>query len=214
MAVVPALPVVVTPYVSVVRSVVGAALSTVVALSPYVRNMLTLVLLAGCATNAPLALEPTASSGTSSLPVGPDISPTPGPAGTGNLVVYTATFVPTLEEGEYPEHTDYTVATVRDKVVRHVTNRTGSFDKRPATVTLIAGEYHVRAQWTSNDFAGERGPTRARGGLVIIPVIVGAGTTITIHLDGSPMPLGVALAPEPIRLPDGGVVGWRTLASR
>jgi hypothetical protein len=146
------------------------------------------VSLAGCAADAPLV----------ALPPGPvDSASVPSGAGMGDLVVYSATFAPTLEEGEYPAHTDYTVATAGDRIIERVMNRTGSFDKRPATVSLVSGQYHIRAQYS-------------RGGFVTIPVLIEAGKTVTIDLEGRARPGGS----EPIRLPDGSVVGWRTLVSR
>jgi hypothetical protein len=148
------------------------------------------VTLTGCATRAPLAILPPESYSASS---------SSGADGIGELVVYTATFAATLEEGEYPAHTDYIVGTASDRLIEHVTNRTGSFDKRPATVNLASGEYHVRAQYD-------------RGGFVIIPVAVRAGTTTTIHLDGLLMPAGTPA--DPIRLPNGSPVGWCTVSSR
>ena len=148
--------------------------------------------LTGCATRAPLAILPPESYSASS---------SSGAGGIGELVVYTATFAPTLEEGEYPAHTDYTVATASDRLIEHVTNRTGSFGERPATVSLASGEYHVRAQYE-------------RGGFVIIAVVVVAGTTTTIHLDGLPMPTGGTPVADPVRLPDGSRAGWWTVSSR
>jgi hypothetical protein len=125
-----------------------------------------------------------------------------GGGATGDLVVYSATFVPTLEEGEYPAHTDYTIATTADRVIEHVTNRTGSFDERPAKVNLAAGEYHIRAQYS-------------RGGFVIVPVLIVVGKTTIIDLDGRPMPVGQSaeVSADPVRLPGGRVVGWRTIGS-
>lgn len=143
--------------------------------------------LSGCTATAPLAIVPP--------PETSGASPTRDAGGTGELIVYSATFTPTLEEGEYPVHTDYTVATPGDEVIEHVTNRTGSFDKRPATVTLASGEYHIRAQCQ-------------RGGFIVIPVTIEAGKTVTLDLDGAP---SSDAAKDPIRLPDGTVAGWRTI---
>ena len=143
--------------------------------------------LSGCTVTAPLAIVPQLeNTGTSSAAEN---------AGNGDLVVYSATFAPTLEEGEYPAHTDYTVATPGDEVIEHVTNRTGSFDRRPATLSLASGEYHVRAQYQ-------------RGGFIVIPVTIEPGKTIILDLDGT-SPSGDAS--DPIRLPDGTVAGWRSI---
>jgi hypothetical protein len=119
----------------------------------------------------------------------------PESAAAGTLVVYSATYASTLEESEYPAHTDYTVATPSDTVLERVSNRTGSFDKRPAPVNLPPGEYHVRAQYN-------------RGGFVTIPVVIETGKITTLSLDGSPMPTDDSPAPVPLYGPGGVVVGW------
>lgn len=142
--------------------------------------MVTLVQV-GCAT--PVASLP--ASAASGWPMGPP----------GTLVVYSATYPSTLEESEYPAHTDYTVATSSDTVIERVSNRGGSFDKRPASVNLPAGEYHVHAQFS-------------RGGFVTVPVVIQAGKTTTVALDGSPVPPSETAAPAPIHGPDGSLIGW------
>jgi hypothetical protein len=190
------------PTARVMRSIaaqVAGALRAVVACAALVgcasRAPLAVVacaVLAACATHPPLAVVPPESSSTT--------SPVSG-TGNGDLVVYSATFAPTLEEGEYPAHTDYTIATVSDRIIEHVTNQTGSFDKRPATVSLASGAYHVRAQYD-------------RGGFVTIPVVIEVGKITTLDLDGAAMPRGTSAPPQPIRLPDGKVVGWRSVISR
>lgn len=145
------------------------------------------VSLAGCASGPPLAVA---------APGAVDAGSAPSGAGLGDLVVYSATFAPTLEEGEYPAHTDYTIATPSDKIIEHISNRTGSFDRRPATVRLVSGEYHVRAQYD-------------RGGFVTIPVVIEAGKTTTVGLDGSATPQQLSHAAEAVRLPGGNVIGWK-----
>ena len=92
-------------------------------------------------------------------------------AATGDLVVYSATYASTLEQGEYPTHTDYTIATPDDKVIEHVNNATGSFNSRPARVSLPAGEYHVRAQSNGGRF-------------VTVAVVIQPNKTTIIDLDG------------------------------
>jgi hypothetical protein len=138
----------------------------------------TLVALGGCTGGAPPARGPW--------------------AGSGELLVYSATFTPTLEEGEYPAHTDYSIATTNDQPIERVSNQTGSFDKRPATVSLAPGEYHIRAQYD-------------RGGFVTIPVVIEAGKMTTIDLDGRAMPKGGSPAAEPIRVAGEKVVGWKSV---
>ncbi len=90
---------------------------------------------------------------------------------TGYLLVYSATFPQTLEQSEYRAHTNYTIATSDDKVVEHVINARGSFNSRPARVSLPAGEYHVRAQNSGGQF-------------VTVPVVIEADKTTVVDLDG------------------------------
>lgn len=147
-----------------------------------------LATLTACATRAPLAI------------VAMDTSAAPGDGpGQGTLVVYSTTFTPTLEEGEYPAHTDYTIATTSDQPVEQVKNQTGSFDKRPAAISLVSGQYHVRAQY-------------ARGGFVIVPVVIWPGKTTTVDLDGGARPQSVSAGVGPIHLPNGDVIGWEAVA--
>jgi hypothetical protein len=89
----------------------------------------------------------------------------------GKLIVYSATYASTVEQSEYPVHTNYTIATPADKVIEHVANNTGSFFSKPATVALPPGQYHVRAQ-------------DARGRFVIVAVVVEPGKTTVVDLVG------------------------------
>jgi len=95
----------------------------------------------------------------------------------GNLIVYSATYAPTLEQSEYPAHTDYNVATPDGKVIQHVKNATGSYGSRPAIVSLSPGQYYVRAQYD-------------RGGFVVITVVIEPGKTTVLDLNGEPLPQG------------------------
>lgn len=140
-----------------------------------------------CATRGPSAVP---------SPVSPQSSLSTGRA--GDLLVYSATYVQTLEQGEYPAHTNYTIATPDDKVIEHVSNATGSFSSNPARVSLPSGEYHVRAQYD-------------RGGFIVVPVVIEAGKTTFVDLDGEALPQGQGAAKEMIRLPDGHVIGWRAI---
>jgi hypothetical protein len=143
------------------------------------------VVMAGCATRAPLLVQ---------NPVGP--RPSFPARRTGDLVVYSATYTPTVEEGEYPVHTNYIIATPDDKVLERVSNRAGPFEAYPATVALPSGEYHVRAQYD-------------RGGFVVVPVVIVPGKTTIVDLNGGALPPGIDAAKDMVRLPDGHVVGWR-----
>ena len=91
----------------------------------------------------------------------------------GNLIVYSATYAPTLEQSEYPAHTDYTIATPDGKVIQRVKNATGSYGSRPAIVSLSPGNYRVRAQYD-------------RGGFVVLAVGIEPGKTTVLDLSGEP----------------------------
>jgi hypothetical protein len=124
-----------------------------------------------------------------------------GAAANGDLIVYSETYSPTLEQSEYPAHTNYTIATVDDHVIEHVTNATGSFNSKPARVSLPAGEYHVRAQYNGGRF-------------VTFPVVIHSDNTTVVDLDGEAISQGSVGAREMVRLPDGQVVGWSVTSSR
>jgi hypothetical protein len=177
---------------------------------------MTLPVLSCCATHATLALEGSKVQSDATCP----------PSASGSLVVYSATYPQTLEQSEYPAHTNYTVATVGDQVIERVANNTGSFGAVPASVQLPCGQYHVRAQYGAGRF-------------VIVPVAIQAGKTTILDLDGEPLPAGGGPAKgpmgqpggpmgqpvpagdslatrsvsgpmgQPIRLPDGQIAGWR-----
>jgi hypothetical protein len=149
----------------------------------------------GCVTGASPAAQPNASTQ-------PPLAKTP----TGTLIVYSATYAPTLEQGEYPVHTNYTIATPDDKVTEHVKNATGPFTADPARVLLPTGEYHVRAQYDG-------------GGFVVVPVSIEPDKTTVIDLDGEhlsqqlpgrgPFAHGPIKNRERVTLPNGQTVGWR-----
>jgi hypothetical protein len=97
------------------------------------------------------------------------------PAGNGKLIVYSVTYAGTVEQSEYPVHTNYTIDTTDDKVIEHVDNRAGSFYSKPATVALSSGKYHIRAQYD-------------RGGFVVVPVVIEAGKTTVVDLESGALP--------------------------
>ena len=99
----------------------------------------------------------------------------PTVVGGGKLIVYSATYAATGEQSEYPVHTNYTIATPDDKVIRRVSNATGSFYSRPATVALPPGKYHVRAQ-------------SSRGRFEVVPIVIKAGKTTVLDLDNELLP--------------------------
>jgi hypothetical protein len=150
---------------------------------------LLLISTSGCATYSPSAGKPGAAALSA-----PENRP-------GGLVVYSETYSPTLEQSEYSAHTNYTIANVDDHIIEHVTNATGSFNSRPARVSLSAGEYHVRAQYIGGRF-------------VTVSVIIEPDKTTVVDLDGEVVPQEKAVAREIVRLPNGRVVGWSATTSR
>jgi len=139
--------------------------------------------------SGPAAAEPSASV------------PSPPSSRNGDLTVYSATYSPTLEQSKYSAHSDYTISTVDDHVIEHVTNATGSFGSRPASVSLPAGDYHVRAQYNGGRF-------------VTFTVVIESDKATVVDLDGETLSQGRAAAKEMVRLPDGQVVGWSATSSR
>ncbi|MDB6089821.1 MAG: hypothetical protein JWN85_2605 [Gammaproteobacteria bacterium] len=152
-----------------------------------------LAAMTGCATRAPLVLR---------NPVGPERPHAPRRRTDGDLVVYSATHATTYAQSEYPVHTDYTILTRDDKFIEQIANETGPFNANPATVRLPPGEYHVKA-------------LTERGGFVTVPVVIEAGKTTVVDLNGEALPQGAdaneaADAADWVRMPDGHVVGWRS----
>ena len=151
------------------------------------------LLFAGCAT-PPKVVES----------VGPDpataISST---TGAGSLMVFSAYEVNAdfnSRDAHRPEYTNYRILTADGEPLQMVHNNCGTMLQRPMAVDLPAGTYQVVA--------------RANGyGLVTVPVTIAPGETTMVHLQG-----GVAWPGHPafdasnsVRLPDGQVVGWKSV---
>jgi hypothetical protein len=147
-----------------------------------------LVAFLGCASHPPYALNET---------VGPSHPRASRPGGKGGLIVYSASEVVDQAESFFPTHSGYTIYLPDGQRLRKVDNRTGSFDQEPVTVTLPAGEYSLRARATNV-------------GWVSVPVVIQAGRTTVVHLDGRRRASqGAASADHWVRLPDGQIVGSR-----
>ena len=102
------------------------------------------------------------------------------------------------------QYTDYSVFPADGKdLVQAVHNDTGKLLEGPRTVELPAGNYRVIA--------------RANGyGTVTVPVRVKPNQLTTVHLEGgtwwpSKSPI---FESEPVRLPNGQIVGWRADAGK
>jgi hypothetical protein len=125
--------------------------------------VMSLAALTGCATRPPTIVHE---------PIRPQRLQLARRRSDGDLVVYSAPRVSWYAQAEYPAYTDYTIYTSTDKVLREIDNSTGSFSGYPAKVALMPGEYHVKA-------------LAAGGGWVIVPVIIEAGESTVVNLDGS-----------------------------
>jgi hypothetical protein len=95
-------------------------------------------------------------------------------------------------------HSDYTIFTADSELLRTVHNDNGTSIEGPKEVLLPVGRYQIVA--------------RANGyGAVTVPVVISSNQTTTVHLEGG-NPWG-SNAPSaqmnPVRLPNGEVVGWR-----
>jgi hypothetical protein len=142
------------------------------------------VLLAGC-SSTPLALAP----------VGPNPGAMKTTGKTGDLEVYSA--LTGCAQGNDPtwyQHTDYTVRDATGKRVRHVENQVGFYETKPKPVELMPGKYYVDAE--ANGYVA-----------VAVPVIIRAGQTTRVHLDGQWHPAGVTQTAL-VNFPQGGPVGW------
>lgn len=125
-------------------------------------SALALASLVGCAA-APAVIHD---------PVRPQRPPLVRRRTDGDLVVYSAPRVSWYAQAEYPAYTDYTIYTQDGKVLSRIDNSTGSFNGYPARVTLRPGEYRVKA-------------LQAGGRYAIVPVIIEAGGTTVVSLDGT-----------------------------
>jgi hypothetical protein len=151
--------------------------------------LLCVIFISGCVAPGPVVLQ---------NPVGPWKQRPTADDRSGQLIVYSATRVTTSDQSEYPVHTPYTIYGPDEKPVRRVNNTSGLFSQSPATVSLPAGAYHVKALATD-------------AGFVIVPVIIEAHQTTVVDLDGTALPQGSRSNADAdiswVRLPDGHVVG-------
>jgi len=104
------------------------------------------------------------------------------------------------ELARYPS--GYWLYSAEGKRLKYISNRTGSRGPEPAKVSLPPGRYKVVAR-------------AASFGTVTVPVVLEAGKTTFVHLDGSEL---TGASPnstsEVVRLPDGLIIGWRLKADR
>ena len=154
-------------------------------------SLLSALLISGCASpERGLVLDP----------VGPP-SFQPRAAGlNGSLMVFSATDPQAHFNGPpYRRYyTDYKLLSEDGSILQNVRNENGASFEGPRQVPLQEGKYRVVA--------------RANGyGIVTVPVIVVANQLTVVHLEGGrSWPDRAVLAnSNPVRLPDGRIIGWR-----
>ena len=148
-------------------------------------------LLAGCAFG---------EGGVVLAPVGPPPLKPEVPSSAGSLKVYTA-LDPGAHFNSLPYHVfhgDYKILSEEGKFLKTVHNDSGTALEGPVRVYLPAGSYRVVAP--ANGY-----------GTVTVSVLIEADRTTIVHLDGGgSWPNRAAMLQfDPIRLPDGRIVGWR-----
>jgi len=149
-----------------------------------------IVLASGCALNRHVILQ---------TAVGPPPLVVASGAPEGGLAVYSALGIGTPGEPENVYyHSGYKIYSLDGKMLKYVNNRVGpTYVEDPATVSLSPGRYNVVAR-------------AAAFGIVTVPVVIEAGKTTFVHLNGSELTVGRQTSTsEFVRLPDGLIVGWR-----
>ena len=164
------------------------------------------VWLAGCASAPNVAVIE---------PIGPAPTGVSQAQGDGSLVIFSARTPANVDvnmetwnwnndfgKNEFmyePAHTGYTVYTRNGELVKRVSNAHNPNDETPSLVTLPPGAYRVEAEAVNCD----GNPVS-----VILPVVIKAGQTTMIHLEGDWNPMGYQDT-EVAKLPCGRIIGWR-----
>jgi|SRR5437667_6721262 len=148
-----------------------------------------IVLVSGCAFNRQVVIQTA-------------VGPPPFESRTGSLEGRLAVFS-ALDAGMSSDpdasvhHLDYRIFSADGKQLKYVHNWVGTFIEDPAVVSLAPGRYSVVARAVAS-------------GTVTVPVIIEAGKTTSVHLDGSKVDDGRKTSESDlVRLPDGWIVGWR-----
>jgi hypothetical protein len=132
-------------------------------------------------------------------PVGPAPHTVSNPGTEGYLIVYSA-WSNFVDQGSTGHHSRYTITSDDGTFSREVINHVDRFDEGPIRLPLPAGSYHVRAR-------------SAHFGRVNVPVVIQRAQLTYVYLDGSSHPnVPSDQHQEAVRLPDGEVVGWSTVA--
>lgn len=94
-------------------------------------------------------------------------------------------------------HSDYRIYSLDGKLLKYVSNKVSAITEDPATVSLPPGKYNAVAK-------------AAAFGMVTVPIVIKAGKTTFVHLDGSELTGGQQTPTNDfVCLPDGLVIGWR-----
>src|SRR6266536_5332327 len=136
----------------------------------YVLPVCFVALASGCAFNRHVVLQPA---------VGPPPLVLGSRSPEGGLTVYSALDIGTPGEAENVSyHSGYKIYSLDGKMLKYVNNRVGlTYIEDPATVSLLPGRYNVVAR-------------AAAFGTVTVPVVIEAGKTTFVHLDGSELNSG------------------------
>jgi hypothetical protein len=150
------------------------------------------VFLTGCAST---------SQPNNLAPVGPAPFAYPRSTSQGELLVYSAlnTGVAT-DQNATTHHSDYWIELPDGHRFKYVNNSVSTFSADPQAVALAPGRYNVSARAVNS-------------GMVKVPVLIEAGKTTAVHLDGS-KPATSSKEPSEsdwVRLPNGLLLGWRAV---
>jgi len=135
-------------------------------------------------------------------PVGPPPYAQEVPGNKGSLIVYSALEATFDSDAiQYRDrHTPYRVMSADGmRLLKVIPNDDGRLLGSPERVELPIGKYRILA--------------RANGyGDVAVPILIKAHQTTVLHLEGGFWwPMGSAIREsDPVRLPRGEIVGWRT----
>ncbi len=103
---------------------------------------------------------------------------------------------------QYHHRTSYSIYDSRGKLVETLTDDLGSdFKRSPRRISLPAGTYSVKALMAVGF-----------GQWVTLPVVIEAGRTTRVHLNGDWKPPGNTPANEIVQASDGISVGWRAVS--
>lgn len=127
----------------------------------------------------------------------------PGPLRNGATTIAKGDLQVFTETQEYGDdlavpffaHTDYWIYSTGGKRLKRVWNHQDPQDEQPATVTLAAGQYLIKAE-------------AELYGLVMVPVTIKPGETTRVILQPGWTPPNSYPSSELVRFPDGYFVGW------